>query len=71
MKFKNFENASQSYYRPSMPIDVIREVRKALQKDLVDYLEASGWHPASLHDGVCKIVEENFNKLLPPKGENS
>ena len=50
-------------------LNKIREVRNTLQKDLVDYLEASGWHPASLHDRVCDIVVENFNKLLPREGE--
>ena len=48
----------------------IKEVRNQIQKDLVDYLEASWW-PPHMHDGVREIVEENFKELLPPKGENS
>jgi len=50
-------------------LNKIREVRKQLQKDLLDYLESWPAAHASLHDGVCKIVEENFNKLLPPEEE--
>ena len=46
----------------------IKEVRNQIQKDLVDYLEASWW-PPHIHDRVCEIVEENFKKLLPPEEE--
>ena len=66
MKFKNFENASQSYYRPSMPLDVIQEVRKQLQKDLLGYLDD---RDPRMKNRVCEIVVENFNKLLPPEEE--
>jgi hypothetical protein len=73
--FKNIENASQSYYRPSWPLEKIKEVREALQKDLADYLEARadrvpggvGGRLAAAQRRVREIVEENFNKLLPPE----
>ena len=63
-KRKN-ETASQSYYRPSWPLEKINEVREQLQEDFLSYFQGR----LSEHDmdNVCDIVVENFKKLLPPK----
>ena len=61
MKNQENETVSQKALRQ------ILEVREQIQKDLLCYLEASWW-PPHMHDGVCKIVEENFKKILP-RGE--
>ena len=49
-------------------LNKIREVRKQLQEDLLSYFQGLDVvEDDAFESDVRDIVEENFNKLLPPK----